>query len=112
MHAEIEEGFARLAEERKKITQRLNEIGDIGTTRLKCWPLFNTSCVIAEAYQSDVRKHLKLKIAVDYLNDAKNEMKEYNIPQDDFYKLEIALKDVINAIDTSVKKEPTINLTR
>ena len=105
MDSSIADGFERLAEERKNITQRLKEIGDIGT-------MFNTSCVIAEAYRSDVRKKLKLQIAVGFLNNAKDEMKDYNISQDDFCKVETALKALINAIDQSVKKEPTINLTR
>ncbi len=112
MDSSIADGFERLAEERKSITQRLKEIGDIGTMQLKSWPLFNTSCVIAEAYRSDVRKKLKLEIAVGFLNNAKDEMKDYNISQDDFCKVETALKALINAIDQSVKKEPTINLTR
>jgi len=99
MHAEIKEGFASLARERKRLTNvLLDEIGDIGTKRLKSWPLFNTTCVIAEAYRSDVRKKLKLEMASDYLMDAKREVKEYNISQDNFLKVETALQSVIKTI--------------
>lgn len=99
MDAKIKDGFTALAKERETLTKLLNDKGDIGTKRLKWWPLFNTTCVIAATYSTDKRKKLKLEIASGYLNDAKSEMEQYGIGHFDFLNLEKALKAVMNTIN-------------
>lgn len=98
MHAEIKDGFVRLAKERETLIKVLNDQEDIGTKRLEFWPLFNTACVIAENYHSDVRKKLKLEMALGYLENAKTEMEKYGVFQEDFLKVENALRVIINTI--------------
>ena len=98
MHTKIKDGYNNLAIEREKLTKVQREKGDIGTERLKSWPLFNAACVIAESYQSDVRKKLKLEIAVGHLNDAKSEMSQYGIRSDNFLTIEKSLKLIIDTI--------------
>ena len=111
MHTDIKQCFEHLTKEREKLTQRLNDKKDVGTQRLKNWLLFNTNCVIAENYDSDVRKKLKLNIAINFLNEAKDEMKQYGIGHDEFKPIEQAMKKVIDTINklVSVQYKSTVS---
>ncbi len=106
MDPAIKKEFGKLEEQRDKLTKFLNDKGDVEAKRLKSWPLFNTSCVIAENYDSDKRRKLKLEIAVGFLTEAKEELKKFGIQSNAFHDLEKAIQSIIDKIDnmTSVQK--------
>ncbi len=95
---DIKDGFNNLTKERKKLTVVLHEKIDVGSRCLKFWNLFVAECTIAESYQSDDRKELKLKLATRHLDVAKNDVLPYGVNNNAFLMVEEALKSVINSI--------------